>query len=327
MSGPRLSVVIPTYNRRERLGRVLAAFRNQSVSPELFELVIVDDGSQDDTLAWLEQQRFPFAVQIRSQANGGPAVARNTGIRAAKGELILFVDDDVVPVSELIEEHLSVHEREPRDVVVLGPLCSLPRYEQPWIAWEQVQLEKQYAAMERGDYEPTYRQFWTGNASVARASLFAVGLFEPKYLRGEDIELGWRLAEQGVGFRFNPRARGFHHAERSLASFCLAHESYGRLEVELFGRGSQEDFLATLAENFGDLHPAQRAVLTQALRRPAARRPIERALRSYLEAPVARRAPRVALRVCSLLANLLYWQASASALGPARFAEIQRRAR
>lgn len=325
--GPKLSVVIPTFNRRERLGRVLAALRNQNVSPELFEVVVVDDGSRDDTLAWLEQQSFPFAMQIESQANGGPAVARNAGVRAARGELVLFVDDDVVPTAELLEEHLKAHEREAQSVVVLGPLCSLPRYEQPWIAWEQAQLEKQYAAMEQGDYEPTYRQFWTGNASVGRRPLLEAGLFEPKCLRGEDVELGWRLAKRGLTFRYNPLARGFHHAERSLTSFCLAHESYGRLEVEIFGRDSAEGLLATLAENFRDLHPAQRAFLLQVLDRPAARRKADVALRAYLESPLAPRAPRATLRVCSLLANLHYWQASANALGAERFAEVRRRAR
>src|SRR5690606_3008441 len=235
-------------------------------------------------------------------------------------------DDDVVPTAEWIEEHQKAHEREPQSVVVVGPLCSLPHYEQPWIAWEQVQLEKQYAAMKRGDYAPTYRQFWTGKASVPRQEPVEAGLFEPKYLRGEDIELGWRLAKRGLSFRFNPRARGFHHAERSLTSFCLAHESYGRLEVEIFGRESTDDLLATLADNLRDLHPAQRALLLRVLDRPRLWRRTERVLRAYLESPAARGVPRATLRVCSLLANLHYWQAAASALGEERFAEVRRRA-
>ncbi len=216
MTAPRLSVIVPTYNRRQRLGRVLDALGSQTVSPEIFEVVVIDDGSTDGTRDWLARQTFPFEVRTLSQSNAGPAVARNTGIRAARGELLVFLDDDVVPVPQWLDEHVRTHDIAPGDIVVLGPLSSLPRYDQPWVAWEQVQVEKQYAAMERGDWEPTYRQFWTGNASVSRARVLEAGLFDAECLRGEDVELGWRLAQRGVGFRFNPRAQGFHHAERSL---------------------------------------------------------------------------------------------------------------
>lgn len=287
---------------------------------------MVDDGSSDGTHAWLLEQQFPFALSAHVQANGGPALARNRGIEAAQGEFVVFLDDDVVPEPVCLAEHLRVHDEEPGDVVVLGPLCSLESYSQPWISWEQRQLEKQYAAMERGDWEPSYRQFWTGNASVARSHLVAAGLFDPQWLRGEDVELGWRLAQRGLGFRFNGRARGYHHAERSLASFRKAHETYGRLEVDLFARSSEEVGLDLLAGNFGRLHPAQRALLTQTVQRPRIAANIERGLCAYLESPAARRAPRAAERACSVLANLLYWRSSAAALGEARFAEVKRRA-
>ncbi len=327
MRSPRLSVVTPTYNRRDRLARVLEALRAQSVSPEIFEVVVVDDGSSDDTVAWLEAQHFPFTLQIRSQANQGPAVARNTGVTNASGDLVLFLDDDVVPVPELIEQHLASHDAESADLVVLGTLSSLPHYEQPWVAWEQVQVEKQYTAMQRGDYAPTFRQFWTGNASVSRQHLLDAGLFNSSFLRGEDVELGRRLAERGLEFRFNPRAKGLHHAERSLASFRHAHESYGRLEVEIFEGDSQEALLEVLGGNLARLHSTQRAVVLRAIRAPLAYRGLERTLCQFLESKLAKRSDRVALRVCSLLANLLYWRASAEALGPDRFDEVLRLAR
>ena len=326
MTAPRLSVIVPTYNRRQRLGRVLDALGSQTVSPEIFEVVVIDDGSTDGTRDWLARQTFPFEVRTLSQSNAGPAVARNTGIRAARGELLVFLDDDVVPVPQWLDEHVRTHDIAPGDIVVLGPLSSLPRYDQPWVAWEQVQVEKQYAAMERGDWEPTYRQFWTGNASVSRARVLEAGLFDAECLRGEDVELGWRLAQRGVGFRFNPRAQGFHHAERSLESFCRAHESYGRLEVELFGRTSRDEGRAILAGNLGRLHPAQRHLLLQAVKRPWMGTELERTLRAALTSPLAIHRTRLTNPACSLLANLLYWRAAAAALGPEEFREVTRRA-
>ncbi len=326
MTAPRLSVIVPTYNRRQRLGRVLQALGSQAVSPEIFEVVVVDDGSTDGTRTWLAEQRFAFELRALSQANAGPAVARNTGIRAAGGELLVFLDDDVVPTRDWLGEHVRTHDASPGDIVVLGPLSSLPRYDQPWIAWEQVQVEKQYAAMGRGDWEPTYRQFWTGNASVSRARVLEAGLFDAECLRGEDVELGWRLAQNGVGFRFNPRAQGFHHAERSLESFCRAHESYGRLEVELFGRTSRDEAWTTLAGNLGRLHPAQRLLLLQAVARPWMGAELERALRATLSSPLATDWTLLTNPACSLLANLLYWRSAAAALGPEEFREVTRRA-
>ena len=210
---PRISVVVPTYNRRSRLARVLGGLDRQTVPAETFELVIVDDGSTDDTRAWLEQNRArAYAVKVVSQKNGGPSRARNRGVEEASGELVLFIDDDVEPTPALLEEHLKMHDAEP-NVVVMGPLASLDHYAQPWVKWEQEKLEAQYAAMLRGDYAPTFRQFWTGNASVARAQLLAAGGFNTEYTRAEDIELGRRLHERGLGFRFNPVARGLHYVE------------------------------------------------------------------------------------------------------------------
>ena len=318
MSAPRISVVIPTFNRRERLGRVLAALEKQTVPPSEFEVVVVDDGSTDDTGDWLGVQAFTFSLHYVQQANAGPARARNRGIESARGEMVLFLDDDVVPSSELIFEHLKEHERAGRPVVVLGTLSSLPDYAQPWVAWEQVQVEKQYQAMERGDYAPTFRQFWTGNASVARANLLEAGLFDVSLKRGEDVELGRRMADRGVGYVFNPRARGLHHAERSLASFCHAHSSYGEMEVQMLDGLPDEGAEPVLAGNWKRLHPLQRAVLRVLLVAPAVGAATLGAIKIFLGLSLSRRLSKVARGACSLLANGLYWQASLRTLGPER---------
>ena len=149
----------------------------------------------------------------------------------------------------------------------MGPLSSLPSYAQPWVAWEQAKIEAHYDAMNRGVYAPTYRQFWTGNASLAREHLLATGGFNPEFLRGEDVELGVRLHERGLGFRFNPRAIGFHHAERSLDSWSNAHASYGRLEIQIFGRLGQAELTDVLAGNLSRLHVATRLSLRACLGR------------------------------------------------------------
>ena len=79
-ASPRLSIVVPTYNRRARLERVLRGLERQTVSPDLFEVVIIDDGSTDDTKPWLEANRArAYAVTVVTQQNAGPSRARNRG--------------------------------------------------------------------------------------------------------------------------------------------------------------------------------------------------------------------------------------------------------
>src|SRR5438105_3126712 len=145
------SIVIPTFNRRDRLVRVLDALDRQTADPKSFEVVVVDDGSKDGTFELVRDQRRAYEIRAIRQENGGPARARNTGVDAASGELLIFIDDDVVPAPELVQEHLRSHEAE-KDVVVMGPMASLAHYRQPWVAWEQAKVEGQYAAMIRGDW-------------------------------------------------------------------------------------------------------------------------------------------------------------------------------
>jgi len=327
MTPPRVSVIVPTCNRRVRLERVLSALARQTLSPAQFEVVVVDDGSSDGSAELLAAFRPAYALRSFSQANAGPAVARNRGIQAARGELVVFLDDDVMPEPCWLAEHLSSHERESVALVVMGPMASLPHYDQPWVAWEQARIELQYRAMMEGLYAPTFRQFWTGNASVRRAHLLELGGFNPAFARGEDVELGARLHKRGLQFRFNPRAVGVHHAERSLQSWSQAHRSYGRLEVEIFGQLGEEQMLDTLAGNFSRLPLAVRLVLRRVLLESSGLSgAAERALTSWLTSRAAHVAPSVSSKACSALANLLYWQASAHALGSSRLQRMLARA-
>jgi glycosyltransferase involved in cell wall biosynthesis len=313
----RLSVVIPTYNRRNRLARVLSALEGQSLPAAAFEVVVVDDGSSDGTSDWLAQQRPAYQLRCLRLDNGGPALARNAGIRAAQGDIVLFIDDDVEPSQNLLAEHLKAHDAE-QNIVVIGPLGSLPHYQDPWVAWEQAKVEAQYAAMLRGDWAPTFRQFWTGNASVPRQALLDAGLFNPAYLRAEDVELGLRLLKLGMTFRFEPEAKTLHHVERTLDSWERVHSSYGKAEVAIFGGLGEAEMLEMLSGNWRRLNPATRWVLRACLDHPRRHAAARMLLRSHLQ--VARRLPLPLLseKVCSVLAGLLYWQASSDTLGPAR---------
>jgi len=321
-----VSIVIPTFNRLARLRLVLDALTRQSENPSNFEVVVVDDGSTVPTADGLSGVTFPFRLNIVRQPNAGPARARNRGIEEARGELVLFLDDDVEPLPGLVEEHLKSHAAEAVDAVIIGPLSSLPHYSQPWVAWEQAKVEQQYQAMISGKMIPTFRQFWTGNASLARSHLLALGGFDTTFLRGEDVELGARLHARGLVFRFNPRAAGLHHAERSLDAWCNAHSSYGRLEVRIFGHLGEAEMIEVLAGNMSRLHVGTRKLLRAGFKVRQVQDLAIKSIRSFLLSRAGTLAPPVADKLCSVLANVLYWRESAEALGPARFAQLMQRA-
>jgi GT2 family glycosyltransferase len=171
------------------------------------------------------------------------AAARNNGLQNATGQLILFLDDDVVPHPHLIAEHLRLHSTQPDDVIVLGPMLSPTDFSlAPWVRWEQAMLVKQYDAMLAEKFQPTARQFYTGNTSLAREHLLKAGGFDEHFRRAEDVELAYRLAEAGLRFVFSAQAIGYHYAERSFRSWIDIPYIYGKNDV-IFTRDKHQKWL------------------------------------------------------------------------------------
>ncbi len=265
---PTLSVVIPTHNRRERLHRVLTGLAAQDHVGR-FETVVVSDGSTDGTDEYLVSDDVPIAIVVRCQANAGPAMARNNGVEAASGELVLFLDDDVVPEPCLVREHVAAHVRLGDRAVVIGPMLDPPDHPMSmWVRYEQAMLAKQYAAMDRGDWTATSRQFYTGNASLRRSHFVASGGFDTDLWRAEDIELALRLEDMGLEFAFVPAARGLHYAERSAESWRAIAESYGRSEVTFALHPAHRDLLEFIMVHYGRRNPLVKVAVRLAAGRP-----------------------------------------------------------
>jgi GT2 family glycosyltransferase len=252
---PYFSVVIPTYNRVARLRHVIRALEQQTYPFDAYEVVVVSDGSTDGTHGCLDELRSTMRLRWFAQPNRGPAAARNAGIQKAEGEFIVFIDDDVVPEPQLLGEHARSHREAGRDVVVLGPLLTPEGFEMtPWVRWEQDMLMKQYNAMLRGDWSATARQFYTGNASLRRSHILAVGGFDEGFRRAEDVELAYRLADKGLDFVFNMQAAGAHFAERSFRAWLDAAYSYGRNDVIFARDRNQKWLLSAIHGEFRERH-------------------------------------------------------------------------
>lgn len=265
---PRVSVVIPTFNRRDRLRRVLAALAAQDVD-ESFEVIVVSDGSTDGTDDDLRADDVALPVTAVLQHNRGPAAARNAGVAKARGELIVFIDDDVVPEPSLLRAHLAAHQGLGDQSVVIGPMLDPPDHTMsPWVSWEQAMLAKQYDDMSAGKYTATARQFYTGNASVRRQYLLAVGGFDTEFRRAEDVELAFRLEDLGIEFHFEPNARAWHYAERSYDSWKSAAYLYGRNEI-VFARDRGRAWIYEFRRRaFSHQHPGIRLLIRRGIASP-----------------------------------------------------------
>jgi glycosyltransferase involved in cell wall biosynthesis len=205
----RLSVIVPTYNRAPTVGKCIAALRAQ-VGAGDFEIVVCDDGSRDDTRATVEAFASLGAPQVRylHQENAGANRARNRAIAAARGEILLIINDDTIATAAMVREHLAVHEQFPDDrVAVLGRVTIAP--ELPHSRLAALHLDRAYRLI--GDRrELDWRAFFTCNVSVKRSLLERGGHFEERIRYHEDLELAERLSHHGLRVIYRPEALGYH---------------------------------------------------------------------------------------------------------------------
>ena len=113
------SVILPCFNKARLLPLSLAGFANQTTSPKDFEIIVVDDGSTDDTVR-VVRHRMRLNVRYLCKPNGGASAARNSGMAAARGQVIIFSDPDMIPCPDFVRNHLLHHPRGTRNVVIGG---------------------------------------------------------------------------------------------------------------------------------------------------------------------------------------------------------------
>ncbi len=203
---PKASIVIPAYNMKGKLKKNLQALSSQTERD--FEVIVVDDGSTDGTSEWLKDLKsFLNLSFIRHSENRGRAHARNSGVRSARGEVVILLDADMVVTPHFVEKHLSLHREE--KVVVIGRVLVAP-----WAGESAISryLETRGAHRFRTTIPP-FRCFATGNVSIGRGFLLDTGLFDEE-MRAyglEDLELGYRLFKKGAIFVYGEGAVSYHN--------------------------------------------------------------------------------------------------------------------
>lgn len=240
----RLSIVIPTYNRGPKLaGTIQAILQSDMTAIEAAEVIVVDDGSKvaaEDSAGMIACPPG-FTLRFIRQANAGPGPARNTGFRAATGDLVIFVDDDILVPAGMIQQYLSAHRRFPH-AVVFG--------RSPFQKGDDNQGMRRF--LSDSNLDPTCD---TGESYV-QVPVVGSGhiAFSPKMFREEnrvyrddlrtpaadEIDLSLRLRQKGVPYYFAAHITADHCQPVDLKTICTQHykHSIGVAEAYLLCPGA-----------------------------------------------------------------------------------------
>ncbi|TKJ28073.1 MAG: glycosyl transferase family 2 [Chloroflexi bacterium B3_Chlor] len=227
-----VSIVVPAYNAGGTIDACLTGLLTQSVPREGYEVIVVDDGSGDETREIVGKHD----VRLIDQPHQGPAVARNRGVAEARGEIVLFTDADCVPTEDWIAEMVRPFD-DPEVVGVKGVYLTqqsgiVPRF-------VQCEYEERYDRMARRrriDFVDTYA------AGYRRSVFVAEGGFDVRYPNAsvEDQEFSFRLAERGYRMVFNPQAAVYHRHPRTLGTYLKRKFNIGYWKVMVLQRHPQK---------------------------------------------------------------------------------------
>lgn len=237
MSMPRLTVVVATYNRSQSLLRTLGSFEAQTAPRSVWEVVVVDNNSSDDTayrFAEFAAAHSGMPVRLVHESRQGLSYARNRGIEESDSPYIAIIDDDETVNVGFVEAYISFFDSHPEAVAAGGRI--VPSYEGERPHWLSPYTERPIA--NPLDLGSEVRPFGRGrcpgggNMAVRRSAVECYGAFDPalgrtgaKLIGGEETDFFNRLSRSGEPFYYVPDAVIYHH----IAPQKLTHEYFSRL--------------------------------------------------------------------------------------------------
>ena len=249
---PSVSVIVPTFNRKASLLRLLDCLTNQTYPSNLYEVIVVDDGSTDGTehLSW---HPFPFPVHYHRQANNGATLARNRGASHSQAEILTFMDDDICATPDMLTELVSAVQRAERTIAMAalipayGPAASpfAALYSSGAVFAKDVDVTESVIAQAKlSDLDGCFVDFTrckTGVLSIKRQDFLALGMFQDPsggWPNWDDVDFGYRGHLNGFRLWQSYRATAHHHDHslESLEIHCRRAEQASRSVVRLFLR-------------------------------------------------------------------------------------------
>lgn len=251
----RVSVIIPNYNGRRFLDPCLGALQRQTYAQELIEVILVDDASTDDSVAYV-RERYPQVKIVELARNSGLTTGCNAGARAADGDLLVMLNNDTEPEPGWLAALVDVAEAHPHAGAVASKMLLYDRRDTLHNAGDVMGADgiprnRGVWEVDRGQYDARTEVFGGCGGGVAyrRDAWEAAGGFDERlFMYLEDVDLAWRLQLLGWQARFAPAARLYHHLSATgggtLASYytgrntvwVIAKDMPGPLIRRHFGR-------------------------------------------------------------------------------------------
>jgi cellulose synthase/poly-beta-1,6-N-acetylglucosamine synthase-like glycosyltransferase len=227
MSSLSYSVIVPAYHAVDVIGQCVEALLNQTIDRAMYEIIVVDDGSEDETPDIAAAAGADVVIRA---AHGGSAAARNVGIASAKGDILLFTDADCVPSPDWIARMVEPF----KDPKVVGTKGTYRTRQGALIArLTQLEFEIRYQRMRHFryiDFIDTYA------AAYRKEILTTAHGFNTEYVAAEDVELSFRLARAGHRMVFVPEAWVWHLHPATLSSYLRRKMRFGYWRALLYAQ-------------------------------------------------------------------------------------------
>jgi GT2 family glycosyltransferase len=232
---PRVSVVIPTYERRVSLGHTLDALSVQTMPPDQFEVVVSIDGSTDGTREMVAAHPAPYRLIADWGPNRGRGAACNRGVALARGELIVLLDDDMEPIPGFLTAHLAAHLPDHHRAVIGAAPVVHERATTVASAYVRHKFNAHLERLADPGHVFVLRDFYSGNLSIERRVFLDVGGFDEQFViyGNEDLDLWWRLRTRGVVLAFSQHAVAYQHYTKDFAALARDSIAKGRTAVLL----------------------------------------------------------------------------------------------
>ena len=235
-NAPAISVLVATYNRSALLEACLESLKSQTLPKDVFEVIVVDDGSVDDTPVTVKRHS-DLPIRYFRLNHAGKAAAKNLALFASMGKIVLFFDDDDVAGRDLLQEHLTAHAKHTEEsVAILGYTTWSDALEKTPVMNYITSVGKNLFSY--GSFNETetlgFTYFWEGRLSCKRSFLATRAIHNQDLEYLVDIELGYRLSRNGLAIVYHPRAISYMNRPLSFREFCERCEAKGRALQQLW---------------------------------------------------------------------------------------------
>jgi GT2 family glycosyltransferase len=221
---PFFSIIIPTYNRPRQLHECLKSIERLEFSKKRFEVIVVDDGGKKPLRKLIRSFDSHFSAKLIQQSNAGPAAARNSGAAHARGDFVVFTDDDCLTVPNWLSKLEKCFNENPNNIIGGRTINALDN--NSFAATSQLIIDAAYQ-YHNADVENA-RFFASNNMAVPAALFRSIGGFDARFWTSEDREFCDRWLWRGYRMTYAPEIVIYHVNPLSLQTYFRQHFNYGR---------------------------------------------------------------------------------------------------